>query len=329
MFLWSHQFTAMASDNCSRRVKILAWVSFESCAPNKALYTRPRGGARPAFYYTRRFETWSNQIAPKRLLRNYCYWHSYSIEIDPRWHDHRSLLWGRPVSPPPMTSIKPRSRHTTKCQYNLVLSVNRKRREYEILKRRCTVTSRSINFGCENVGYCTVNPEHVRTFSRLNPHPTHLGAIIPLTTRLSLTSSFSAHTQHHLHQHHHHQLSYMEVSIYGHLYRTFNIGPQKGAFTMHINHNSTHPSSFGSLVVGPLQHDVINIVGHGGFNVGRFVAFRPKVHGFESRSSRHVGTLGKSSTCSCLWRFGMKLRHSIRAVLGAPLSSSGLEEALY
>ena len=46
--------------------------------------------------------------------------------------------------------------------------------------------------------------------------------------------------------------------------------------------------------------------------------------------------LGKSFTRSCLWRFGVKLRHSIRAMLGAPVSSSGsaceyssgLEEAL-
>ena len=29
-------------------------------------------------------------------------------------------------------------------------------------------------------------------------------------------------------------------------------------------------------------------------------------------------------SCSCLWRFGMKLRHSIRVVSLAPLSSSGL-----
>ena len=52
-----------------------------------------------------------------------------------------------------------------------------------------------------------------------------------------------------------------------------------------------------------------------------------KGHGFDSRSSRHVGTLGKFLTHNSLWRFGVKLRHSIRAVLGAPLSSSGLEEA--
>jgi len=45
-------------------------------------------------------------------------------------------------------------------------------------------------------------------------------------------------------------------------------------------------------------------------------------------ASRHVGTLGKSLTRSCLWHFGVKLRHSIRAVSGAFLSSSGLEEAL-
>jgi len=38
--------------------------------------------------------------------------------------------------------------------------------------------------------------------------------------------------------------------------------------------------------------------------------------------------LGKSLTHSCLWRFGVKFRHSIRAVSGALLSNSGLEEAL-
>jgi len=48
-----------------------------------------------------------------------------------------------------------------------------------------------------------------------------------------------------------------------------------------------------------------------------FVAFRPKRHGFKSRSSRHVGTLGKSFTRSS---FGVKLLHSIRDVSGAPLS---------
>ena len=61
--------------------------------------------------------------------------------------------------------------------------------------------------------------------------------------------------------------------------------------------------------------------------IGRFVAFRPKGRGFESSSSCHVGTLDKSFTRSCLWCFGAKLQHSIRAVSGAPLSSSGLEEA--
>src|SRR6218665_1870823 len=62
--------------------------------------------------------------------------------------------------------------------------------------------------------------------------------------------------------------------------------------------------------------------------IGRFDTFRPNGCGFESRSSRHVGTLGKSFTRSCLWRFSLKLRHSIRAVSVASLSSSGLEEAL-
>ena len=63
--------------------------------------------------------------------------------------------------------------------------------------------------------------------------------------------------------------------------------------------------------------------GHGGY------AFYPKGRGFESCSSRHIGTLGNSSlTVSSLKRFGVKLQHSIRAALGAHLSSSGLEEVL-
>src|SRR6218665_28269 len=62
--------------------------------------------------------------------------------------------------------------------------------------------------------------------------------------------------------------------------------------------------------------------------IGRVEAFRPKGRGCESRSSRHVGTLSKSLTRSYLWRFGVKLPHSIRAVSGALLSGGGLEEAL-
>ena len=58
--------------------------------------------------------------------------------------------------------------------------------------------------------------------------------------------------------------------------------------------------------------------------IGRFIAFRSKGRGFESRSSRHVGTLDKFFTRSCLWRFSVKLLHGIRAVSGVPLSS-GLE----
>ena len=58
--------------------------------------------------------------------------------------------------------------------------------------------------------------------------------------------------------------------------------------------------------------------------IDRVDAFRPKGRMFEFRSSRRVGTLGKSFTRSCLWHFSVKLRHSIRA----PLGSSGLEETL-
>ena len=64
------------------------------------------------------------------------------------------------------------------------------------------------------------------------------------------------------------------------------------------------------------------------WRIGRVDAFHLKGHGFDSRSSRHVATLGKFFTHNCLWRLGMKFRHSIRAVSGTPLSCSGLEEAL-
>ena len=55
--------------------------------------------------------------------------------------------------------------------------------------------------------------------------------------------------------------------------------------------------------------------------IGRFDTFRPKGRRFKYRSSRHVGTFGKSFTRSCLWHFGTKRQHSIRALSGAPLRS--------
>ena len=64
------------------------------------------------------------------------------------------------------------------------------------------------------------------------------------------------------------------------------------------------------------------------WRIGRVVIFRPEGRGFESRYSRHVGTLGKSLTRSCLWCFGVKLRHNIGAVSGALLNSSGFEGAI-
>ena len=65
--------------------------------------------------------------------------------------------------------------------------------------------------------------------------------------------------------------------------------------------------------------------------IRRIDVYCPKGHEFESRSSRHVhvgALMGKSFDRSCLWRFGVKLRHSTRAVSGAPLRDGGLEEAL-
>ena len=62
--------------------------------------------------------------------------------------------------------------------------------------------------------------------------------------------------------------------------------------------------------------------------IGRVDSCRPEARGFESRYNRHLGPLGNSITHSCLWHIGVKLGHSILAVPGVSLSSSGLEEAL-
>ena len=69
-------------------------------------------------------------------------------------------------------------------------------------------------------------------------------------------------------------------------------------------------------------------MGRGGALAGTWwrIGWVDSFRGFDSLFSHHVGTLGKSLTHSCLWRFGVKLRHSIRAVSGALLSRSGLEE---
>ena len=64
------------------------------------------------------------------------------------------------------------------------------------------------------------------------------------------------------------------------------------------------------------------------WSIVRVEALRPEGRGFKPRSCRHVGTLGKFLTRSCLWRFCVKLRHGIRAVSGALMSSSGHEEEL-
>ena len=76
------------------------------------------------------------------------------------------------------------------------------------------------------------------------------------------------------------------------------------------------------------KNELLKMVGRV-WHIGRVDAFRPKDHGLDSRSSRHIGTLGKSLTHNCLWHIGMKFQHSIRAVLEVPLTRNGLEEALY
>ena len=57
---------------------------------------------------------------------------------------------------------------------------------------------------------------------------------------------------------------------------------------------------------------------------GKFSAYRLESRMFESHSSHHIGTIGlvlHSQLPAALWSV-----NSINAVLGAPLSSSGLEE---
>ena len=64
------------------------------------------------------------------------------------------------------------------------------------------------------------------------------------------------------------------------------------------------------------------------WHIGWVDSFQPEGRGFDSRSFHHIGTLGKSLTHSCLWRFGVKLWYSICDVLEALLRRSGLEEVL-
>src|SRR6218665_1300387 len=76
----------------------------------------------------------------------------------------------------------------------------------------------------------------------------------------------------------------------------------------------TNVANWVGYLCRPIQCTIIMFFVIGGrvWGIGRDAAFRPKGHGFASRSSRHVGTLGKFLTHSCLWLFGVQLRHSIR-----------------
>src|SRR6218665_2577856 len=70
---------------------------------------------------------------------------------------------------------------------------------------------------------------------------------------------------------------------------------------------------------------LLYIVGHG----GSLVDLAPLVQMVASSNPTLAATYGPwaSPSTACLWHFSVKLRHSIRAVSGAPLSSGGLEEA--
>src|SRR6218665_855114 len=63
------------------------------------------------------------------------------------------------------------------------------------------------------------------------------------------------------------------------------------------------------------------------WHIGRVDAFQPEDREFESRSIRHVGTLGKSFTYSCLLGFSMRTPIQCRLVLlGAFLKGSGCDK---
>src|SRR6218665_1746343 len=91
-----------------------------------------------------------------------------------------------------------------------------------------------------------------------------------------------------------------------------NMAPHQIFFRSHRSAIQTNVKSISIIL------SLWNVVAH-------WLSFHLEGRGFDSRSSRQVGTLGKSLTHSCLWRFGVKLRHSIRAVSGALLSSSYLK----
>src|SRR6218665_2406650 len=79
---------------------------------------------------------------------------------------------------------------------------------------------------------------------------------------------------------------------------------------------------FDTMLQQSTEDDLVNDHLHRGMEgvvlIGRFDAFCPTGRGFQSRSRHHDGTLGKSLTCSCLWRFGVKLRHSVPALFETP-----------
>src|SRR6218665_23386 len=86
----------------------------------------------------------------------------------------------------------------------------------------------------------------------------------------------------------------------------FRSGKPSAETDKHSHFNIMHTTTFYTY------HACIHIRGVLAHWYVRYLAY-----GFDSHSGRHVGTLGKSFTRCCLKRFGVKLRHSIIAVVGS------------
>src|SRR6218665_122770 len=98
--------------------------------------------------------------------------------------------------------------------------------------------------------------------------------------------------------------------------------------TMTHPHTQSHTLPHTCTYANTTTHTHNHIVRHGDPLVESKPIIRRVIGSTPAQAATYIGTLGKSLTHSCLWCFGVKLRQSIRAVSGATLSSSELEEAL-
>src|SRR6218665_533123 len=83
----------------------------------------------------------------------------------------------------------------------------------------------------------------------------------------------------------------------------------------------THAIQPNRLTTLPPSHSQLYCIENIWWRLGCVDSFQPEGRGFDSRSSRHVGTLGKSFTCSCLCASARNSDTVSMLWSGAPLSS--------